>query len=187
MITDVLREALVRGTGSTARAGFSGPAAGKTGTTNDGADAWFVGYTPDVVATVWMGFDEVQPILGGATGGRLAAPIWGKVMRRLYRQRSVPKAWAAPSDVVDVQIDEMTGFALSFDCVAPQETTRREIFRRGATPMTACPVPDGEATLEPAVWRPVSGVQPEPADSVDGEAEEPVRSYAPKAESSSDP
>jgi len=187
MITDVLREALVRGTGSTARAGFSGPAAGKTGTTNDGADAWFVGYTPDVVATVWMGFDEVQPILGSATGGRLAAPIWGKVMRRLYRQRNVPKAWAAPSDVVDVQIDEVTGFALSFDCIAPQETTRREIFRRGATPMTACRVTGGEATPEPAVWRPVSGVQAEPADPVDDGAEEPARSYPPKAESSSDP
>ncbi len=52
-----------------------------------------------------------------------------------------------PSDVVDVQIDEVTGFALSFDCAAPQETTRREIFRRGATPMTACPVPGGDAGI----------------------------------------
>ena len=76
MITDVLHEALETGTGAAVRAsGFSAPAAGKTGTTNDGADAWFVGYTPDVSAAVWIGFDEVRPILRRATGGRLAAPV----------------------------------------------------------------------------------------------------------------
>ena len=139
-----------------ARAGFRAPAAGKTGTTNDGADAWFVGYTPDVVAAVWIGFDEARPIMNRATGGRLAAPVWGKVMRRLYRQRKVPKAWAAPSDVVDMRIDGVPPrFALSFDCAGPQETTPSQ-SSAGATRSTACPVPGGTANLEPTVSRPMS-------------------------------
>ena len=76
LVTDVLRDAVNRGTGTAVRAaGFQGPAAGKTGTTNDGTDAWFVGYTPDVLAAVWIGFDDPRPIVPQATGGHLAAPV----------------------------------------------------------------------------------------------------------------
>lgn len=60
------------------------PAAGKTGTTNDGADVWFVGFTPDIAAAVWFGMDEPRPIVPLATGGGLAGPVWGDFMRRLY-------------------------------------------------------------------------------------------------------
>ncbi|HET8644895.1 MAG TPA: PBP1A family penicillin-binding protein, partial [Vicinamibacteria bacterium] len=74
LVTNVLQDALVRGTGAAVGAsGLEVPAAGKTGTTNDSTDTWFVGYTPDLVAAFWMGFDERRPIMGAATGGRLAA------------------------------------------------------------------------------------------------------------------
>ncbi|HET8647655.1 MAG TPA: PBP1A family penicillin-binding protein, partial [Vicinamibacteria bacterium] len=77
LVNDVLSEALARGTGTAVRAsGFTAPAAGKTGTTNDGADAWFVGYTPDLVAAVWIGYDSPAPTVPRATGGRVAAPVW---------------------------------------------------------------------------------------------------------------
>ena len=62
-----------RGTGHPLRAlGYRGPVAGKTGTTNDGRDAWFVGYTPELVAAVWVGFDDGRPL--GLTGARAALP-----------------------------------------------------------------------------------------------------------------
>ena len=62
VITDALQDVLTRGTGTAVReSGFKAPAAGKTGTTNDGADTWFVGYTPEIVASVWMGFDRTRP------------------------------------------------------------------------------------------------------------------------------
>ena len=180
LITDVLHEALESGTGAGARAaGFSAPAAGKTGTTNDGADAWFVGYTPDVTATVWIGFDEVRPILGRATGGRLAAPVWGRVMKRLYHERPIPRPWVPPADVASMAIDPATGFPLSFDCVAGDAETRRELFRRDTMPTPACLFAEagGDAppgALQTAVW----GDEEAPDAGAAG-AVEPAHSYVP--------
>ena len=78
LVTDMLSDALRRGTGVAAlRSGYRGPAAGKTGTTNDGSDVWFVGYTPDLIGTVWIGFDQPRTIVPDASGGRIAAPVWG--------------------------------------------------------------------------------------------------------------
>jgi len=83
-ITELLRDAVDYGTGRAVRsAGYRGPAAGKTGTTNDGTDAWFVGYTPHLVASVWVGFDRSRPIAARASGGTVAAEIWGRAMRRI--------------------------------------------------------------------------------------------------------
>ena len=83
-ITTLLRDAVDHGTGRAVRsAGYRGPAAGKTGTTNDGADAWFVGYTPGLVAAVWVGFDRARPIAQRVSGGTVAAEIWGRTMRRI--------------------------------------------------------------------------------------------------------
>src|SRR5690606_7450251 len=76
LLTNLLVDAVNEGTGvGVRRAGYRGAAAGKTGTTNDAADVWFAGYTPDIVGTVWIGFDTPEPILSNATGGRLAAPL----------------------------------------------------------------------------------------------------------------
>jgi penicillin-binding protein 1A len=120
VLTSMLRDVVDRGTGTPVRAaGFRGPAAGKTGTTNDAADVWFVGYTPDLVGTVWMGFDRPEPILGGASGGTLAAPVWGRIMRRVYATRRMPAAWSPPGNVITEQVDRATGMAVDPSC--PQQ------------------------------------------------------------------
>ena len=78
MLTDVINA----GTAYKARAdGFTLPAAGKTGTTNDYVDAWFVGFTPSLVAGVWVGFDQPQTIVSGGYGGDLAVPVWADFMK----------------------------------------------------------------------------------------------------------
>ena len=69
------------------RSGFNLPAAGKTGTTNDSRDAWFSGVTPDIAASVWIGHDDMRVALGNKTGGGLAAPIWMRFIKAVYRNR----------------------------------------------------------------------------------------------------
>ncbi|HSK76317.1 MAG TPA: PBP1A family penicillin-binding protein [Thermoanaerobaculia bacterium] len=141
LITDVLAEALERGTGTQVReAGVAAPAAGKTGTTNDGADVWFVGYTPELVAGVWIGFDQPKTILGGATGGGLAAPVWGRIVQRVYQDRKRPEPWKAPQGVVSRRVDPQTGLLLKDGC-APRggRPAREELFVEGIEPAAYCP------------------------------------------------
>jgi penicillin-binding protein 1A len=150
LITDALREALQRGTGTAVRqAGFQGPAAGKTGTTNDGADAWFVGYNPEVVATVWIGFDRTQPIVPKATGGRLAAPVWARILQRYYRGRPWPRPWAQPEGVIAAAVDPATGLALAPGCLPLTGTPYREIFISSMVPQQSCPTRGDLPPLEP--------------------------------------
>lgn len=138
LVTDVLREALVRGTGSVVRrTGLKVPAAGKTGTTNKGTDAWFVGYTPEVAAGVWIGFDQNRPILQGATGGQLAAPVWGRVMARVYEKRKQPRPWQKPVEVVSRPVDPETGLVVEASCASGG--TPKELFIEGLVPASYCP------------------------------------------------
>jgi penicillin-binding protein 1A len=140
VLTDMLRDAVDRGTGAAVRdVGFTGPAAGKTGTTQDARDAWFVGYTPDLVASVWIGFDQPREIMPHATGGRLAAPVWGRVMSKIYAQRSMPWPWTPPDGVVFADVDPSTGRTLQGGCTPNDEAPRREIFLQGHVPDPACP------------------------------------------------
>ena len=149
LVTDALREALQRGTGTAVRqAGFQGTAAGKTGTTNDGADAWFVGYNPEVVAAVWIGFDRMQPIVPKATGGRLAAPVWARIMSRYYRGRPSPRPWDQPAGVVAAAVDPGTGLALASGCLPLSGTPYREIFISSMVPQQSCPTRGDLPTLE---------------------------------------
>ena len=99
VLTDLLRDVVRYGTASTAvrTAGFTLPAGGKTGTTNDFTDVWFVGFTRELVAGVWMGFDQPQTIRPGAQGGRLAAPAWGTFMSEVYERRPSPGDWERPT------------------------------------------------------------------------------------------
>lgn len=139
LITDVLGDALRRGTGIAAlESGFKAPAAGKTGTTNDGADTWFVGYTPEVVAGLWIGFDRPRQIVEDATGGRLAAPVWGRVVERFYRGRKMPAPWQAPDGVVTRDVDPATGLLLKDGC-APSSQPVRELFLEEMQPAAYCP------------------------------------------------
>jgi membrane carboxypeptidase/penicillin-binding protein len=117
VLTTILRDVVDRGTGAAVRAaGFGAPAAGKTGTTNNSTDAWFVGYTPDLAAGIWIGLDDPQPIVRGASGGTLAAPTWGRMMRSIYRSRPTPPDWSPPSGVVVAEVDRATGGAVNPEC-----------------------------------------------------------------------
>ena len=96
LMTDALRDVVRHGTavGSVgARINF--PAGGKTGTTNDGFDVWFIGFTPDLVTGVWIGFDQPRKIKANAQGGVLAAPAWTAMMREVYERRAHPRGLAA--------------------------------------------------------------------------------------------
>jgi membrane carboxypeptidase/penicillin-binding protein len=140
LVTDSLREALERGTGTAVRAsGFRGPAAGKTGTTNDGTDTWFAGYTPEVVAVVWVGFDQPRPIMAMATGGRVAAPVWARLMTRYYAGRSLPARWGPPSGIFQASVDPGTGLILAEGCQPQSGAAYREYFLRGMSPPSVCP------------------------------------------------
>ncbi|HEX8245643.1 MAG TPA: PBP1A family penicillin-binding protein, partial [Longimicrobium sp.] len=120
LMTDMMRDVVDHGTGYPARDPAVGalspdiPAAGKTGTTNDNTDVWFVGFTPELLAGVWIGMDNPQTILPGATGGTLAVPIWAKVVRRYYLGRKPPEAWKRPASVVARRM--AGGRILSEDC-----------------------------------------------------------------------
>ncbi|HEY7512667.1 MAG TPA: PBP1A family penicillin-binding protein [Vicinamibacteria bacterium] len=140
LITDALREALERGTGTAVRqAGFRGPAAGKTGTTNDGTDTWFVGFTPEVVAAVWIGFDQPRPITAVATGGRVAAPVWARLMTRYHSGRRMPGPWRPPTGVFQASVDPATGLILAEGCQPQAGVPYREFFVRGMSPQSVCP------------------------------------------------
>ena len=97
---DMLRDVIRHGTGFPAtRAGFTFPAGGKTGTTNDYTDAWFIGFTPLYTCGVWMGFDQKKKLGSGFTGGQVALPIWIDVMKEAHRGIK-PVEWPRPSKVV---------------------------------------------------------------------------------------
>lgn len=119
-VLDAMRGVVDRGTGYAVRAeGYRGPAAGKTGTTNEGRDAWFVGLTPEVAAGVWIGFDQPRPIVAGAGGGTLAAPAWAAWMRSLEDvSLATGRPWIPPEGVELVRYDPRTGEVLGPNCRA---------------------------------------------------------------------
>jgi penicillin-binding protein 1A len=123
-LTSILQDAVHRGTGTAARVGLpdSLPIAGKTGTTNDNADVWFVGYTPNLVAGVWLGFDQRQTITRGAFGGTLAAPIWNLFAQRAYQRRAVPRDWDVPKGLVAVRVRRRDG------SYAPNDSTDASVM-----------------------------------------------------------
>jgi len=107
VMTDLLRGAIREGTGRAA-AYVSPYVAGKTGTSNDHRDAWFVGYTPNLIAGVWLGYEKDKPLNAGETGGRAAAPIWAEYMTKSLGQ--YPRAdFPIPDDVVFAYVDRTTG------------------------------------------------------------------------------
>jgi penicillin-binding protein 1A len=142
VVTDVLRDVVDRGTGAgVRRVGYRGVAAGKTGTTTDGRDVWFAGYTPDLVGVVWMGLDRPATILPSAAGGQLGAPVWGRVMARAYRERPAPEPWAIPPGVKRLRADPVNGIVLAEWCAFGTPDARSEVFLEGHVPPTGCPIP----------------------------------------------
>ena len=114
LMTDFMREAVVRGTGVRARALGRSDIAGKTGTTNESRDTWFTGYSRSVVATVWVGFDQAQPLGEGEEGSRTAVPIWTDFMRDALA--GVPqRGWPMPEGLVQARVSLETGGLASVD------------------------------------------------------------------------
>jgi penicillin-binding protein 1B len=123
-----------RGTAQSAKAlGIYFPASGKTGTTDGNRDSWFVGYTPDVVCAVWVGYDSGADT--GLTGARGALHIWARFLRALYPQ-SGPLALNQPEGVETALIDPESGYLATSLC--PQ--TLREAYLTGTAPKETCPL-----------------------------------------------
>lgn len=133
-VTSMLQDAVERGTGTSARRALPRElaVAGKTGTTNDNADVWFVGYTPNLVAGVWMGFDQPRSIARGAYGGTLAAPIWGDFARMVYQNRPIPAPWPVPQGLVAARVSRADGRFMPADTNSAATVT--EYFIEGTEP-----------------------------------------------------
>jgi penicillin-binding protein 1B len=132
LVTNMMRSVLNEGTAAGARAaGFKLDAAGKTGTTNDLRDAWFAGFTPELLTVVWVGFDDNQPV--GLSGSRAALPIWTQFMKAALAGRaSIP--FDAPEGITFVDIDPATGKLATPIC--PKTFT--EAFIAGSEPTESC-------------------------------------------------
>ena len=138
LVLDMMRDVVRRGTGwRVSSAGMPYPVAGKTGTTNDSKDAWFIGMSPRLVAGVWLGFDEPRTIVRGAGGGELAAPVWASFMAVANRGLGAMPAWRPPPGVIQVQIDPRTGYRVTESC--PAAEARTEYFLQGTEPFEYCP------------------------------------------------
>ena len=134
-LTSMLRSVVDRGTGTAIRAyGITQPVAGKTGTTNNGADVWFVGYTKSIVAGFWFGYDSPHSITGDASGGRLAAPAWAEFYQTGWRDRASDTDWAPPAGMIARVIDAETGMLAGEWC----PITQREWFKPGTEPTEVC-------------------------------------------------
>jgi penicillin-binding protein 1A len=138
IMSSLLSDVVERGTGVGARAGLPAdlPVLGKTGTTNGAQDVWFVGATPELVAGVWMGFDQPRPLGPAAAGGRLAAPVWARVMAAWQRGKPSPPPWQRPEGVEQHDVDTHTGGLATGGC--PSQQVAREWFLAGSVP-NDCP------------------------------------------------
>jgi penicillin-binding protein 1B len=141
LVNSILQGAVNRGTGAGARVrGLRGVLAGKTGTTNEGRDAWFVGFSPRFLATVWVGYDDNRGL--NLSGSQAAVPIFADFARSVPSQYFAEK-FEQPSDIVTAEIDPDTGFLAGPAC--PQTLT--EVFIEGTAPTRVCPVHGGAALL----------------------------------------
>lgn len=142
--TQMLRDVLAYGTAKSL-AGFSRnrPAAGKTGTTDDYRDAWFIGYTPDLITGVWMGYDKPKSLGRGFTGGAACAPVWGRFMTAALKDKPAVD-FPQPDGVVSILIDPETGYPAAEGCPVKRE----EFFLSGTEPAETCPKHGGAGFLQ---------------------------------------
>jgi penicillin-binding protein 1A len=145
IITDMLEDAVNSGTGTRVRQFFHLPCAGKTGTTQDFADAWFIGYTPNLVAGVWLGFDDRRITFGGTfgQGGRAAAPMWGRFMKYVYDDPDINMPildFEQPPDVVTATVCAESQKLATPYC--PQKIT--DLFIRKYLPTKECDIHTSE-------------------------------------------
>lgn len=128
VLTDMMKSVVKSGTGTSAN--FNMPAAGKTGTTTDNIDSWFIGYTPYYVASMWIGHDEPKPMSFG--GGSYPTRIWRAVMEEVHKDLPVID-FQRPAGIITVAIDTESG-KLPTDLSVAANTVRNEIFIKGTEP-----------------------------------------------------
>jgi penicillin-binding protein 1A len=165
IITSMLGSVVDHGTARRARR-LGRPAAGKTGTSNEARDAWFVGYTPSLVAGVWVGYDDHRPLGRRESGGRTALPVWIELMRAATEGRARVD-FPEPPGVVHARIDPASG-KLAWD---GQEDAMDEVFLEGTAP-TEVATPPEEASAD-AFSREQLGAEEGPADAGAEEAATP--------------
>jgi penicillin-binding protein 1A len=151
IVRDMMRDVVERGTARSVRSYVPAeiPVAGKTGTTDDNTDVWFVGMTPEIVAGVWLGFDRPAMIAPGAAGGSLAAPIFGDMIARFYTERGAG-SWNPPENVVAVELDRLTGQPPTD--LTPPDRHYTEYFLLGTEPGAINFNPWGIFSLGPINW-----------------------------------
>ncbi len=132
LITSMLEDVVKRGTGWRAKS-LGIPVAGKTGTTNEYRDAWFVGYTTNIVAAVWVGFDDMRPLGPQETGARAASPIWVNFMRNF--PFSEVEEFPVPEGIVSCKIDPENGLLARIEA-----TGITEYFKEGTEPKEFSPL-----------------------------------------------
>jgi 1A family penicillin-binding protein len=154
LLSSMLSDVLNYGTAWKARGvGFMLPAAGKTGTTNDYVDAWFVGYTPKLVAGVWIGFDQPKTIIGGGYAGEIAVPLWGRFMKAATRGDR-PEWFPTPKSLIGVAVCRISGLLPANGCsdvevvndageVSHRSMVITDYFLRGKSPSDVCPLHPG--------------------------------------------
>ncbi len=141
LVTSMLQDVVDRGTAVGAiriRGAFRNSAGGKTGTTNDGTDVWYMGFTSELVTALWVGFDRPQKIKANAQGGLLAAPVWAQYMREVYERRPRPRGWERPESLILAEVDNTTGLRATAFC--PREARYFEWFIPGTEPTQFCPI-----------------------------------------------
>jgi penicillin-binding protein 1A len=155
IMSSMMSDVIDGGTGSQARQpGFTLPAAGKTGTTNDFRDAWFVGFTPHLVAGVWIGYDVPRTIIANGYAGALAAPLWGRFMAAATRHDK-PDRFHMPASVVSVTLCRLSGELATDGCRSTvvddgegdprnRSMVYTEYFVRGTEPTRYCPLHSGD-------------------------------------------
>lgn len=151
IMVSMLEDVTNAGTGAVVRSvlGWDLPVAGKTGTTNDATDVWFIGFTPNLLAAVWFGTDQPQTIWPRATGGGDAAPVWARFMKEVYygveatEEREgrdpvleIPEPWPMPDGLSTRFVDGKTGLLASEWC--PEEDAYTELYIPGTEPTEVC-------------------------------------------------
>ena len=149
LMSSMLADVINAGTGARARSlGFTLPAAGKTGTTNDYNDAWFIGYTPKLVAGVWVGFDQPRTIMPGGFAAEVAVPAWAKFMKVATRHDK-PQWLTAPENITSAKICRLSGMLATDGCQDVEVVSRTgqierrsmiytEYFAKGTEPSAFC-------------------------------------------------
>jgi penicillin-binding protein 1A len=157
LVVDLLRTALKEGTGRGAyKRGFTSTGAGKTGTTNESTNAWFCGFTPNVCAGVWVGFDDPTPMGRIATGGHMALPIWAGFMGRIANEQG-DAVFPRPAGIEDRTICLQTGLLAGSRC----DSTAVEFFLRDSAPTATCNGAHG-VSRGPRTGEPDAEAEPDP-------------------------